>query len=587
MRFGTLQFRLSALVFAFGIFTITISFTRQYFREVAAQRNAIRLAAYSEGARLSGLAQHFLRRQLPQSADLVISYASVNPDLLHAVICDGADVVRHAAEQQWRGLKLQQTPLATAVPMLERVREKMEARIEEIDNGTRMMAVFPFWDVAGNMSKGMVILAYDLRGPMDAAKNRILHHSVAEGCALFGGCFLLWALLHLMVTERVMKIVEQTQRIGWDGAVDEPIKGPDELAQVSESIAGAVRRLHATEQRFRRIAASIRDVFWMAGAVRREPVYVNPAYEQELGLSVERLTTHRWEWLHRVVKEDRRKVLEMLSRLRKEPGEMDLEIRIRGLNGLRWMNCRSFSVAGEPAGLQLAGVLTDITERKELERQVIEVAEQERRRIGQDLHDDVCQRLAAANLKTGVLQASLARADLPQAKLARDVGQELAETTDIARRFANGLAPVAVGAEALPQALRELATFLQRAFDIACSASCDPVGGVIAAEAAAQIYRIAQELSTNAAKHSGGTWIDISLAHHERGLRLEISHDGSAFDPRSTPKTLGMGIRMVQQRVDALGASLSFESQFEPNGTTAVCEIPISARSPNCEVSTP
>lgn len=578
MRFRTLQFRLSALVFAFGIFMITISFTRQYFRDGTAQLTQMRLNAYSEGSRLSGLAQHFLRRDLPQSADLVVSYASVDPNLLHAVICDGRDIVRHATEQQWRGLDLRETPVASALPFIAQARQQMEGRINESADEKRMIAVFPFWDVARKMTKGTVILEYDLSGAMLASKNRVLYDSVAEACALFGGCLLLWALLQIMVTERVTKIVEQTQNINWDTEIPNPIEGPDELATVSVSFAKTLRRLRATEQRFRHIASSMRDIFWVASAQKEEPVYVNPAYEEFWGQSGDRLVKHRWEWLRNVAKEDRHKILEMLRQLRNQPGETDMEIRIERPEGLQWMNCRSFSVqkpGDVPGALQVVGVMTDITERKKLERQLIEVAEQERRRIGQDLHDDICQRLAAAHLKTGILQTILARASLPQAQVASDIERELAEATDIARRFAKGLAPVAVGTGALPQALTDLATFLQRAFNIRCTSSCDPVEGLVEAEAAAQIYRIAQELATNAAKHSKGTWIEISLAQGQDCLYLEVSHDGATFKPSAQPKSRGMGIFIVQQRVDALEASLSFQPRPGADGTIATCEIPI------------
>lgn len=578
MRFRTLQFRLSALVFAFGIFIITISFTRQYFRDVSAKRAQLRLNAYSEGSRLSGVAQHFLRRHLPQSADLVIGYASVDPDLLHAVICDGNDIVRHAAEQQWRGLHLSKTPVAAASSLLETIRKKMEGRIEEIEDGQRMIAAYPFWDVEGGMTKGTVILEYDLGSAMKAAKEHVFYDSIAEACALFGGCMLLWALLHVTVTDRVSRIIEQAQKIGWDTEDEDTIKGSDELTQVSQSFMEAVKRLRATEQRFRHIAASMRDVFWVAPASKDEAIYVNPSYERLWGRSATRLSIQRWEWLRGIVKEDRRKVLNMLRRLRNQPGEIDLEIRIERTEGIRWMNCRCFSIRkqnGERGDLQVMGVMMDITERKRLERQLIEIAEQERRRIGQDLHDDVCQRLAAAHLKTGVLQSILTRATLPQSKLAGDLERELSEATDIARRFAKGLAPVAVGSEALPQALGELAAFIHRAFGLSCTSSCDPVGGLIEPQAAAQIYRIAQELVTNAAKHSQGTWIEISLAQMRDCLHLEIANDGVHFDPRSETKSPGMGLYLVQQRVDALEATLTFHPRPGADGTVAICEIPI------------
>lgn len=577
MRFRTLQFRLSAVVFAFGILLISIHFTRQYSRDVDAQRRDLRLSAYEEGSRLSGLAQHFLRRELPQSADLVVSYASVDPLLLHAVICDGHDLVRHATEQQWRGLNLKETPAAAAAPMLEKVRARMEGRIEESADGSRMLAVFPFWDVAHNRGKGAIILEYDLARVLLTARNRVLRESAAEACALFGGCLLLWALLHIMITERVGKIVEQTQNITWDSEPPAEITGPDELAHLSRSFTHAVRRLRATEQRFRNIASSMRDIFWVAPSDPLEPAYVNPAYESFWGRQGERLAGHRWEWLHSVAREDRRKILEMLRTLRREPGEVDLEVRIERPEGPQWMHCRSFSVlrtGDAPGALQVMGVMMDITERKRLEGQLIEVAEQERRRIGQDLHDDLCQRLAAAHLKTGVVQSVLARAGIPQTQLMSDLERELAEATDIARRFAKGLAPVAVGPEALPQALQDLGTFLDRAFGFTCTVVCHSLEGAVDDKTAVQIYRIAQELATNAAKHSGGTWIRISLEATPQGVHLLVRNDGLTFKPPTTSRDRGMGLRMVQQRADALDAALSFERLPNGTGTSVTCEIP-------------
>lgn len=579
-RFHTLQFRISALLFAFGCALIVMSVVRQYRREVETQRELMRINAYTEGTRLSGLAQHFLRRRLPQAADLAISYASVQPDLRLGVMCDGLDVIRNATEKQWRGVTLSGSPLAELQPLVEEARASMEGHIEEMQKGVRLVGIFPFWDVVGGLSKGVVILDYDLEGPVLAAQSRVLRESLAQGCALLGSCMLLWALMNVMVTSRVRFIEEQTRHIGLNGEMATPMQGDDELALISQGIAEAVGSLQRTERRFSQIASTIRDVFWIAPAARTASVYVNESYEALSGRPAGWLQHRRWDWLRTIVPEDRRKALELLSNLRKATGEVDMELRLLGRDDLpsRWMQVRAFSVAADgsgPGALQVVGVAMDISDKKGVEKRMLEAAEDERRRIGQDLHDDVCQRLAAAQLKSGVLRATLQRLGMPQADLAGDVANELAETTDIARGFARGLAPVAMGVAALQESVEKLCGFLRRAFGVECSSSCQSLDGLLDEEGATQVYRIAQELATNAAKHAKPTKIAISLVAADHIARLEVAHDGLSFDPSTTPHS-GMGLHLMQQRVDALGATLVFHNRpAGVGGSAAICEIPL------------
>ncbi len=582
-RFSTLQFRLSALLFSFGCLLIAMSAVRHFWQEVRTENDQMRRDAYIEGTRLSGLSQHFLRKRLTQAADLAISYVSVQPEVQLGVMCDGANVIRHATEKQWCNVALKDSSLAELQPLVDKARISMQGHIEEMDGGKRLIAIFPFWDFASFLSKGVVILDYDLEGSVLIARKRVWHESFVQACFLLGGCMLLWSLLHVLVTSRVRRIVDQTMQSGTDSPIPSPIGGDDELGLISHGIAEAFRRLQTTERKFSQIAANMRDVFWIAPREREEPMYVNAAYEPLFGRFAAKLQHHRWDWLRSLAREDRRTALEMLAHLRRQAGEINLELRLHGkVNQPRWIQCRAFSVVrdGANSGLRhVVGVVMDITERKDIERRLLEVAEQERRRIGQDLHDDVCQRLSAAQLKCGVLQSALGRMALPQGLLAGEVARELSEATEIAREFALGLAPIAMGPEALPEAFRGLSIFLQRAFGVKCVTSCDSLESDVSAEVAAQIYRVAQELATNAAKHSHPSWIEISLTKEELDLRLEVSHNGSQFDPKVRSENRGMGLHIMQQRVDAMGATLVFHRRLEEDGgTIAVCEIPLAYR---------
>jgi len=579
MRFKTLQFRLSALVFTFGLLMIGLSVSRQYRRDVNLRFQQMRLHAYEEGTRLSSLAQHFFRKRLLQSTDLAVSYASVQPDLRLGVISDGNDIVRNATLKQWRGVLLWDCPLAISPHLIARAKEHGEGLLEMDSKGETLTALFPFIDVARKGKRGLVVLEYDLRGVVTGAVRHMMNELAAEACLLFGGCLLLWALMQMVVTERVSLIAAQTLQLGVDETIPVPIGGADELAAISSSIAKAAHRLQASEWRFSQIASNMRDVFWVAPPNHAESAYVNHAYERLFGRPAASLRSSRWDWLKSVDREDRHAALSMLRHLRREAGEMEIEIRVYVGQRLEWLRCRGFSASRQldKAGrLQVAGMAAVITEEKEMEKQLIEAAEAESRRIGQDLHDDVCQRLAAAQLKSGVLGSSLKREGHPQAVMAVDVARELAEASEIARGFARGLAPVAVGADELPDALDDLRKFLERAFSLRCQVDCDDLSKLLNTKQAAQLFRIAQELATNAAKHGQATWVSISLIHASGVLRLEVTNDGVSFDPRMDLKRKGMGLHMARQRADALGASLSFRPRAAADGgTLAVVEMPL------------
>jgi signal transduction histidine kinase len=578
-RFFTLQFRVSVLVFGFGLMMIGLSCYRQYRRDVNLRIHHFRLQAYEEGTRLAGLAQHFFRRKLPQSADLAISYASVNPELLLGVISDGNDVVRYSTRTEWRGIDLWHCPLHINPHMVRMTKDNFEGILNLDMDKYSLTAVFPFLDVNQKLKNGHVVLDYDLTGLVDAAARQATNESLALACVLFGTCLLLWSLLQLLITERVAQIVEQTRHIGSDETIPPPIDGGDELETISASIAAAASRLQDSEWRFSQIASNMRDIFWVAPPDVAELIYVNKAYEQMFGRAASTLRVRRWDWLRTVVRQDRAAALKMLRSLRNAPGEAEVEIRVHGRNKIEWLRCRSFSTERKPneAGLlQVAGMASVITAEKEMAKLQVEAAENERRRIGQDLHDDVCQRLAAAQLKSGVLGSSLKREGHPQSMLAADVARELAETSELARGYARGLAPVAVGPQELPDALDDLRKFLERAFAVSCRISCEDVSDVLKTEEAALVFRIAQELATNAAKHGRATWIAISLMHDRDFLRLEVANDGVSFNPASGAERKGMGLFMLRQRADALGAVLSFQPRnVAEGGTLAVCEMPL------------
>ncbi|MEN3941539.1 PAS domain S-box protein [Prosthecobacter sp. SYSU 5D2] len=577
--FHSLQFKISMSLFVVGVLLIALSALRVNVRSQQVRKDAMINQAFAEGSRLSGMSQHLLRRQVSRAADLELSYSSTNKDLRLGLIIDGDNNIRHATMQQMRGLKLQETPLAKVGKMLMQVRESMEGRVAELEPGKSLVAVFPFWEGL-EQGKGAVILEYDLEIPLSSASALALHSLLAQSLALMGGCLALWLLLKKVVTERVENLVSQVQGMSLETEPMPAMSGRDELAQVSQAVKLTHDRLKRSEQRLRQIAATMRDVFWLAPTEPDTTPFVNEAYATVFGRTISGLSRSRWDWLHAIVKEDRRRCLEMLRTLRQGGPRQEIEVRVATAEGnLRWVRCRGFAVPGPYEGddCAVAGIAMDVSERKTLERRLLDTAENERRRIGMDLHDDLCQRLAAALMKTGVLQSALARAGGSQEPLASELAKDLSEATGIARGFARGLAPVGVEALGITAALSDLADFITHGFKIPCRVECSASDTDLTGESATHIFRVAQELATNAAKHSGAAWIEISFDMTAQEARLLITHNGEPYKPTATAVE-GMGMHLVRQRLDALGASLHFHPpvQGEEPVCSVECLIPLS-----------
>lgn len=560
--FNSLQFKISMGLFLVGGILIGISALRLNVRSQQSRRSTMQTLAFAEASRLSGMAQHLLRRQVSRAADLELSYVSTNKDMRLGLILDGQDTVRHATMQHMRGLKLEDTPLfrPEVKSLLDEVRNTMEGRVEEIVRGKRLLAVFPFWEGL-EQGKGVVLLEYDLEMPLAAASATALHALTAQSLALMGGCLALWLLLKKVVTERVERLVNQVQGMSLETDPTPSMAGKDELAQVSQAVSLTHVRLRRSEQRLRQIAATMRDVFWLAPAEKDGRIFVNEAYSTVFGRAGSRLAASRWDWLRAIVPDDRRRCLEMLRSLRQGGARQELEVRALNASGqMRWVRCRGFAVAGSTPGepSSVAGIAMDVSERKMMERRLLDTAENERRRIGMDLHDDLCQRLAAALMKTGVLHSALARAGESQEALASELANDLSEATGIARGFARGLAPVGVEALGITAALSDLGDFITRGFKIPCRVECSASDADLTGETATHIFRVAQELATNAAKHAGASWIEISFEVTGPEARLLITHDGEPYDPSASAAAEGMGMHLVRQRLDALGSSLSF-----------------------------
>ncbi len=220
----------------------------------------------------------------------------------------------------------------------------------------------------------------------------------------------------------------------------------------------------------------------------------------------------------------------------------------------------------------------DITDRKELERAVLAIGTREQRRIGQDLHDGLGQRLTGIAFMAKVLEQRLAEASLPEATEAARIVQLVNDSIRMTRELAHGLLPVVSESRGLMSALERWASEVSDVFHLDCRFEC-PSTVLISDEMLAEhVYHMAQESVNNAVKHARPHSVTIGLTEVNRIGMLTVRDDGLGFNMSSgTPS--GLGLRIMYYRAKMIGGSLYLQSA-PGKGTLVSCSFPIGERRP-------
>ncbi len=213
----------------------------------------------------------------------------------------------------------------------------------------------------------------------------------------------------------------------------------------------------------------------------------------------------------------------------------------------------------------------ETAERERLEREMLGVSEREQRRIGQDLHDGLCQHLTGTALVSQVMTERLRQDGHAETERAQRLVDLVEEAIVLARGMAKGLYPVEMRADGLMQSLEEFAVNTSELFGIDCRFVCHSPVLVPDSPTAIHLYRIAQEGVSNAIKHGKATEVTILLEEAESELRLAISDIVGviALGARGT----GLGLRIMADRAKMVGGSFKV-GPARPRGTELVCLVP-------------
>ncbi len=231
------------------------------------------------------------------------------------------------------------------------------------------------------------------------------------------------------------------------------------------------------------------------------------------------------------------------------------------------MNYRSRDEIGQLSSyfnrfMQQLGI--ESSERKRLERQITEADDQERIRIGQELHDDLAPHLIGIEIMCRTLSQRLSANAPEAAKQAEYIRELLADATLKTRSLARGFCPIYKVDDGLGAALQELIRTVKSFYPVECLLYGDEDVAIRGA-VAVHIYRIVQEATYNAVKHAKPSLVSVSMTQDSNCYIFEIIDDGKGLP--DAKESDGMGLRIMEYRARMIGAELEVEST-KGEGTT-------------------
>ncbi|PTX98918.1 PAS domain-containing protein [Opitutus sp. ER46] len=347
----------------------------------------------------------------------------------------------------------------------------------------------------------------------------------------------------------------------------EAIERDRQLAQTQAS-------LRESEARFAAAMRATNDGVW-EWRIPDDSAYFSPRWKAILGFQPNEIPDVRDEWRRRIHPQDEERVqVAFRDFLTDAIHTFSIEYRMQHKDGsYRWIHSRAVlerDVAGRP--LRMIGANADITDRKQLEKELTSISDREQRRIGQDLHDGLGQQLTAIEFMCQSLRADLKDAAPEIREQVVAMGAFLRQAITQTRALAHGLTAFMLDASGLQGALAELAETTGALGRVKVRFSCPAPVRVKDGETAVHLYRIAQEAIGNALKHSRATEIYVSLVDEDGVVTLRVSDNGTGLPKADEVGDAGVGMRVMDHRAATIGANLSISSRRN-RGVTVTCTL--------------
>jgi signal transduction histidine kinase len=227
------------------------------------------------------------------------------------------------------------------------------------------------------------------------------------------------------------------------------------------------------------------------------------------------------------------------------------------------------------------GSCTDITERKLAEealssvsRKLIEAHEQERTRIGRELHDDIVQRLAMLVVQLDRIQQHIPD---PASEFGRQIGDlrgQASEITNDVQSLSHELHSSKHEYLGIVGATRNFCREFGERQKVEVDFQSHDIPDTLPTDLFLPLFRVLQEALSNASKHSGVRSFEVKLLGSPEDIQLTVRDLGAGFDPEAATKCTGLGLTSMKERLRLVGGELSIRSQRE-HGTTIHARVPL------------
>src|SRR5438445_4175599 len=212
----------------------------------------------------------------------------------------------------------------------------------------------------------------------------------------------------------------------------------------------------------------------------------------------------------------------------------------------------------------------EIRRRKGLEGEILEVSDREQQRLGQELHDGVCQHLTAVAFMARSVALRLKNHRVIDAADIEKIAQLVNDGATDMRNLSRALHQSDVDAPRLTGALQDLVD--REIWRTPCRLEVKPSFQIEDDAVAAQLYRIAREAVINASKHAQAREIVVSLERSPGGMVLRVTDDGVGFS-NATELRRGLGFHIMNYRAQLMGGRLEIDSP-KRGGTRVSCYLP-------------
>jgi len=338
----------------------------------------------------------------------------------------------------------------------------------------------------------------------------------------------------------------------------------------------AEEALRKSEERFR-LAAVAGRMFAYEWDAASDVIIRSGDFSQILGTG-EAIETSGQQVLDRTHPDDRQRVNAAVAALSPENPHLRISYRMRRRDGrFLWVE-RTSSAHFDKQGriVRIVGMLADISERKQAEialaemtRKLIEAQEQERARLGRELHDDINQRLAMLSMEAEQLLENPSEIE----SRVKQFREEILELSGDVQALSHDLHSSKLEYLGALGGMKSWCKEFAERYKLEIKFSAD-VSTPIPQDLGVSLFRVLQEALQNAIKHSGSIRFEVQLREESGQIHLLVTDSGKGFDVEAALRGKGLGLTSMRERIRLVNGTMSIDSK-PMDGTTIHVRVPL------------